>query len=188
MATTIISPIAERTQSHGTKETNYGINFNDFHQVYDFSIISDPNEPKTIQQALRSREHEQWRKSVIDELKNFYSRMSWTSVPRQVAHSKGKTIIGSKWVLKKKQEVDGSTRYKSRVVSKGFMQIPGADYTERYTPVATDTTTKLVILLCLWYGWVLENIDIEADFLEGDIKEHMNMEWPPGMVELGQID
>jgi len=95
------------------------------------AIISDPNEPKTIQQALKSEEHEEWRKSAIAELTSFYSRGSWTSVPRQVAYDKEKNIIGSKWVLKKKKEPDNTIKYKSRVVSKGFMQIPGVNYTER---------------------------------------------------------
>ena len=68
------------------------------------------------------------------------------------------------------------------------MQIPGVDYTERYSPVANDTTTRLVILICLYNKWLLETIDIEATFLEGDIDEPAYMEWPPGMIELGQID
>lgn len=88
-------------------------------------------------------------------------------------------------MFKKKQEADGSTRYKSRVVFKSYMQTPGVDYTERHSTVAIDTTTRLVILLCLFYGWILESIDIEAAFLGGDIEEHMYIEWPPGIVELG---
>ena len=91
-------------------------------------------------------------------------------------------------MVKKKHVVDESTRYKSIVASKGCMQIPGHDYTERYLPVAIDTATRLVIVLCLYYGWKLESIDIEAAFLEGDSEEHMYMEWPPGMAELGQIE
>lgn len=179
---------AKRIRSHGTTHSHHSIDFKDFHQVYDVSIISDPNEPKTIQEDLRSIEHEQWRQSSINELKNFYSRMSWTSVPRQVAYAKRKIIIGSKWVIKKKQEIDESKRYKSRVASKGYMQIPGVNHTERCSPVATDTTTRIVILICLFYGWTLESIDIEEASLEGDIEVHMYMDWPPGMVELGQID
>ena len=34
----------------------------------------------------------------------------------------------------------------------------------------------------------METIDIEAAFLEGEIEEPAYMEWPPGMMELGQID
>ena len=102
----------------------------------------------------------------------------------------GKNIIGSKWVFKRKIEIDGTTRYKSRIVSKGYMQIPGIDYTERYSPVASDTTTRIIIMFALWNhkkGWICETIDIEAAFLEGNIEEPTFMEWPPGCVKLDFI-
>src|SRR5688572_26083261 len=105
--------------------------------------------------------------------------------------SMGKNIISSKWVFKKKIETDGTTSHKSRVVSKGYMQIPGVDYTEWYSPVASDTTTRMMIMFALQKhkkDWICETIDIEAAFLEGDIEESTFMKWPPGMKELGQID
>jgi hypothetical protein len=159
--------------------------------VYDVSVISDPNEPKTIKQALRSPDGDKWKESALQELNNFYARDSWQIVDREEAYKMGKNIIGSKWVFKKKVEADGSIRYKSRIVSKGYMQIPGIDYTERFSPVATDTTTRMMIMYTLWKqesNWICETIDIEAAYLEGDIEEPTFMEWPPGMIELGQID
>ena len=110
---------------------------------------------------------------------------------RQDAYDMGKNIIECKWVFKKKIEPDGSIRYKSRVVSKGYMQIPGIDYTERFSPVASDTATRMMIMFTLWKQneeWTCESIDIEAAFLEGGIEEPTFMEWPPGMTQLGQID
>src|SRR5687768_5512026 len=117
-------------------------------------------------------------------------RNLWDYVPRMEAQSMGNNIIGSKWVFKRKIEVDGTTRYKSRIVSKGYMQIPGIDYTERYSPVASDTTTRIIIMFALWNhkkGWICKTIDIEAAFLEENIEEPTFMEWPPGIKELGQI-
>ena len=114
------------------------------------SVISDPNEPKTIGQALKSLEKNKWKESAIQELKNFYGRKSWEIVDRQDVYNMGKNIIGRKWVFKKKIKPDGSIRYKPRVVSKGYMQIPGIDYTERYSPVASDTTTRMMIMFTLW--------------------------------------
>lgn len=100
----------------------------------------------------------------------------------------GKNIIGTKWVFKRKHEQDGSIRFKSRIVSKGYMQVPGIDYTEKFAPVASDSTTRIIIALTLYFedrGWVCELIDIEAVFLEGSIEEPTYLEWPPGTVELG---
>jgi hypothetical protein len=68
------------------------------------------------------------------------NRKAWTKIPRDKADRSGKKILKVKWVFKKKDEQDGSTRYKSRIVTKGYLQIPGVDYTESFTPVATDTT------------------------------------------------
>ena len=92
--------------------------------------------------------------------------------------------------IKKKQEKDGSVRYKSRIVSKGFMQVPGVDYTEKFSPVANDATTRIIIGLTLAYkdlGWKCESVDIEAAFLEGEIDTPSYMEWPPGSVDLGYV-
>jgi hypothetical protein len=71
---------------------------------------------------------------------NFLNRKAWTKIPRDKADRSGKKILKVKWVFKKKDEQDGSTRYKSRIVTKGYLQIPGVDYTESFAPVATDTT------------------------------------------------
>ena len=43
--------------------------------------------------------------------------------------------LGSKWVHKKKINHDGSTRFKVRLVIRGFKQRAGTDYTETYAPV-----------------------------------------------------
>ena len=100
----------------------------------------------------------------------------------------GKTIIGCKWIFKKKHGIDRSTRFKSRIVLKGFMQVPGVDYTKKFSPVANDATTKVIISITLknkHLSWVYRIADIEAAILESlkDILSYMG--WPPGSVELG---
>lgn len=69
------------------------------------------------------------------------------------------------------------------------MQIPGVDFIERFSPVASDTTTRIIIALTLYHeGWSIESIDIEATFLKGDVKEPSFLKWLPGMVILGLIN
>ena len=107
---------------------------------------------------------------------------------REEAQKYGKTIVGSKWVFKKENEPDGSTRFKSCIVSKGYMQIPGVDYTEKFTPIASDTTTRMILVFSMYFsneGWVCESVIIEAAFLEGYNSGLQFMEWPPGTVTLG---
>ena len=50
----------------------------------------------------------------------------------------GRKLIGVKWVFKLKNKTDYSLRYKSRVVNKGYMQIPGVDYSEKLKLVQVE--------------------------------------------------
>jgi hypothetical protein len=68
------------------------------------------------------------------------------------------------------------------------MQIPGVDYTEHYSPVANDTTIRVLIALTLYNAhldWTCEVFDVEAAFLEADLAHIQYIEWPEGIVELG---
>jgi hypothetical protein len=103
-------------------------------------------------------------------------------------------LITTKWIFKKKPLQDGNVKFKSRVVSRGIMQIPGVDYTESFSPVATDTTIRMIIGLYLFYkelfpeeDWILELFDVEAAFLNSEVENETYIEWPEGMVELGFI-
>ena len=90
-------------------------------------------------------------------------------------------------MFKIKTESDGSLRFKTRIVTKGFQQKPGVDYTESFSPVATDTTIRMGFAYALYSDWMICVIDIEASFLEGRIDNPMYIGWPDGMLELGFI-
>ena len=79
----------------------------------------------------------------------------------------------TKLVFKLKDEIDGSIRFNSRCVTLGCMMIPGVDFTEIFSPVATDEVLKFQIGITLYNkkkGWTMENCDIEAAFLESDME------------------
>ena len=97
----------------------------------------------------------------------------------------GRKLIGVKWVFKIKQEPDYSLRYKSRIVSKGYMQVQGIDYEEKFSPVAQPSSVRFVIAMVLYYFWDCELVDTEAAFLEGRLRTATFLELPPGLVELG---
>ena len=65
------------------------------------------------------------------------------------------------------------------------MQIPGIDYTEKFSPVAQPSSVRIVLVMVLWLFWGCELIDIEAAFLEGKLRVSTFTELPPGLVELG---
>jgi Reverse transcriptase (RNA-dependent DNA polymerase) len=44
--------------------------------------------------------------------------------------------------IQEKNQQYGSIRYRARCVARGFMQIPGLDFTESFAPVASNTSIK----------------------------------------------
>ena len=74
---------------------------------------------------------------------------------------------------------------------KGFHQVPGVDFTESFSPVATQTTIVIVILIALWnekLNWFCEMFDVEAAFLNAELEIPMYLEWPEEMRKLGFIN
>ena len=153
--------------------------------VYTVEVMTDPETPKTIRQALTCEDKELWRKSATAEVNNFLKRNSWKFVSKEKVKRLGRKLIGVKWVFKVKSEPDYSFRYKSRVVSKGYMQVAGIDYNEKFSPVAQPSTVRVILAMVLYYYWDCELVDIEAAFLEGRLTSPTYLNLPPGLVELG---
>ena len=197
---TVYNPIAtkatiiddeEEEEEVEKEEVEHDENNNEsLHYVYEATLTSDFGSPKTWKETKQTREAEKWKEACKSEIQNFRKRQAWKSVSRERAASLGKKIIGSKWVFKKKQEQNGTTRFKARVVTKGYMQNPGVDYTESFSPVASDTSVRAIFAITIANidkEWTCEVIDIEAAFLEGDIDEPIFVEWPDGITELGFV-
>uniref|UniRef100_A0A2N9HD01 Reverse transcriptase Ty1/copia-type domain-containing protein n=1 Tax=Fagus sylvatica TaxID=28930 RepID=A0A2N9HD01_FAGSY len=102
---------------------------------------------------------------------------TWKLVPSH--HSQN--LIGCKWVFRIKRKADGSIeRHKARLVSKGFHQQLSIDYDETYSPVIKPTTIHTVLSLAISSGWSLRQIDIQNEFLHGDLSKQVFMSQPPG--------
>ena len=163
---------------------------NTVHKIYNTAVISDPGEPKDIWEAIKEEKKTLWIPSIKAEIMNFVKRKSWEYVSKHEPEKANRKLIPCKWVFKVKDEQDGSKRYKSRLCVKGFHQIPGVDYTESFSPVATDATIQILLLYTLWKyteGWRCEMFDVEAAFLNAELETPMYLKWPEAMYELGCI-
>nr|GFC36013.1 retrovirus-related Pol polyprotein from transposon TNT 1-94 [Tanacetum cinerariifolium] len=73
----------------------------------------------------------------------------------------GKTV-GSKWLIKKKTDMDGAVHtYKARLVVKGYTQTPMIDYKETFSPIAYIRAIRILIAIATFYDyeiWQMDNI------------------------------
>ena len=88
-------------------------------------------EPQKVYEAL---EDSDWLNAMHEELNNFEYNKVWRLVPRP---SGNHNIIGTKWILKNKQDAHGNIiRNKARLVAQGYSQVEGIDYGETFASVA----------------------------------------------------
>jgi Fe-S cluster biosynthesis and repair protein YggX len=107
------------------------------------SLTSDPREPANLKEALTEPDRNKWIVSIKAEIMNFISQEAWKKVSRHhVTQFLNSRLINCMLSFKRKTEQNNSIRYKTRIVSKGYMQIPGVDYTELFAPVASDTAIR----------------------------------------------
>ena len=91
------------------------------------AVTSGPTEPKTFQEAWHSpveEERRHWQTAIRKEIKSMINGGVWRKIDK-VKIPENRRLIGNKWVLKIKR--DGT--YRARLVSLGYSQIPGVDYT-----------------------------------------------------------
>nr|GFB34174.1 hypothetical protein [Tanacetum cinerariifolium] len=92
--------------------------------------------------------------------------------------SDGKTI-GSKWLFKKKTDMDGAVyTYKARLVAKGYTQTLRIDYEETFSPVADIRAIRILIAISAFYDYEIWKMDFKTTFLNGYLSKEVYMEQP----------
>ncbi|XP_070040594.1 uncharacterized mitochondrial protein AtMg00820-like [Nicotiana tomentosiformis] len=104
-------------------------------------------EPQSIREYRQRRDWPKWQEAIQFELDSLAKHEVFRSV---VQTSNGVKPVGYKWVfVRKRNEKNEVQRYKARLVVQGFLQRPGVDYEETYSPVMDAITFHSVILLVL---------------------------------------
>jgi transposase InsO family protein len=143
-------------------------------------IRTDHNgDPLSFKDAL-SQDPRNWLPAIKEELQSHQDNGTW-SVQEISRLPPGCKPIPGKWVFKRKLLPDGGTRYKARLVIRGFLQRYGIDFMETYAPTASLAASRLLVALAVFNGWSLRNLDIITAFLYGDIDSDVYMGIPEGM-------
>ena len=116
-----------------------------------------------------------WKKAMMDEYQALLKNNTWELVPA----TDNQHTVSNKWVYRVKHEADGSwDKYKGRLVAKGFQQTTGVGFFETFSPIIKPSTIRIVFTLAVTYGWDIKQIDINNDFLNGELHETVFMTQP----------
>uniref|UniRef100_A0A1Y1MYL6 Retrovirus-related Pol polyprotein from transposon TNT 1-94 n=1 Tax=Photinus pyralis TaxID=7054 RepID=A0A1Y1MYL6_PHOPY len=133
--------------------------------------------PNTYEEALRSENSSEWKKSIAEELQAHEENGTWELVPKPV----GKNIIDSKWVFKVKRTSQGEIcRYKARLCARGFTQIRGLDYEETFSPTTRYDSIRTLLSIAAERDYEMVQFDVTTAFLNGDLVEEIYMTPPTG--------
>ncbi|KAH9716509.1 retrovirus-related pol polyprotein from transposon RE1 [Citrus sinensis] len=146
-------------------------------KLYQVSSKTQPLLPKNTLDALKDPK---WKKAMEDEYHALMKSKTWTLIP----NNQSCKLIGNKWVYKVKENSDGSiNKYKARLVAKGFLQTPGLDFNETFSPVVKAATIRIILTMAVNNDWLLRQVDINNAFLNGDLTETVYMPQPEGFED-----
>nr|GEX08960.1 retrotransposon protein, putative, Ty1-copia subclass [Tanacetum cinerariifolium] len=142
--------------------------------------LGDLGEPVNYKAALLDPESEKWLNAMNVEMQSMKDNEVWVLVE---LHPNGKTI-GSKWLFKKKTDMDGGVHtYKARLVAKGYTQTPKIDFEETFSPVADIRAIRILIAIAAYYDYEIWQMDVKTTFLNGYLNKEVYMEQLKGEAE-----
>ncbi|GKB97878.1 retrotransposon protein, putative, ty1-copia subclass [Tanacetum coccineum] len=112
--------------------------------------LGDLNESANYKAALSDPEFEKWLVAMNAKMKSMYDNKVW----RLVVLPQNAKVVKSKWIYKKKTDMDGKIHiYKARLVAKGCTQTYGVDYEETFSHVADIRAIRILIAIAAFYDY-----------------------------------
>ncbi|GJV30337.1 retrotransposon protein, putative, ty1-copia subclass [Tanacetum coccineum] len=140
-----------------------------------------PHEEEALVRSYNVRfESNKWLDAMNAEMQSMKDNQVW----RLVDLPPDCKIVGSKWIFKKKTDMDGNVHtYKACLVAKGFTQLYGVDYEETFSPVADIRAIRILIAIAAFYDYEIWQMDVKTAFLNGYLDEDIYMVRPEGFID-----
>ncbi|MFM2290751.1 MAG: hypothetical protein RIS29_564, partial [Bacteroidota bacterium] len=142
-----------------------------------------PPPPKTIKELLLSPFASKWVAATMSEYNALINKGVWTVVDRP----KGVNIITCKWIWTYKENVDGSvSRFKARLVARGFTQRYGIHYDKTFSPVVKIQSVRTLLAAAFLAKMHIHVFDIDVAYLNGEMDIVNYMKMPQGFEQYNE--
>ncbi|SOV04525.1 uncharacterized protein UDID_17111 [Ustilago sp. UG-2017a] len=131
----------------------------------------------TVRKALAGEDRRFWEEAMRKELDGLEVMGTWeiTDLPR------GMNTVDTQWVLKIKTDTNMiPTKYKARLVARGFTQREGLDYAEIFAPVAPIKAIRGVLAIVAVHDWEVDSIDVKQAYLNSSLHHNVYLKPPVG--------
>ncbi|GKE28710.1 retrotransposon protein, putative, ty1-copia subclass [Tanacetum coccineum] len=142
--------------------------------------LRDLNEPTSYKVAMLDSKSNKWIDAMNAEIQSMMDNIVWVLVDLPP----GCKTVGSKWIFKKKTNMDGIVHTnKAHLVAKGYTQLYGVDYEETFSFVTDIRAIRILISIAAYYDYEIWQMDIKNAFLNGYLDEDIYMVQPEGFVD-----
>ncbi|KAM1278521.1 hypothetical protein TB2_030330 [Malus domestica] len=138
-------------------------------------MLTNYGKPETYEEARAHSDNDKWMKAMESEMDSLLKNDTYELVELP----NGRKALKNKWVFKLKRD-DKMTRYKDRLVVKGFGQKKGVDFDEIFSPVVKMTSIRVILGMTASMDLELEQLDVKTAFLHGNLEDEIYMEQPKG--------
>ncbi|WZZ37770.1 hypothetical protein YC2023_034029 [Brassica napus] len=145
--------------------------------------ITDEGEPQSYKEAIGDTHRDEWVEAMQDEMQSLHDNHTYELMKLP----KGKRALKNKWVYRlKHEERSSNSRYKARLVVKGFNQKKVIDFEEIFSQVVKMSSIRVVLGLAAVLDLEIEQLDVKMAFLHGELEEEIYMEQPEGFKVPGK--
>jgi len=123
--------------------------------------------PKDYQEAMTCPYAYHWKKAIESEINSLKENQVYTVEQPSITHNH---LITTKWVFVWKLNNENCVvKAKARLVAKGFMQRPGEEYQDIFSPTVSHTTVRALLSLVASENLYCHQIDFQTAFLNGSL-------------------
>ena len=154
---------------------------NSYPQALKSAKKKNPDCP-TYQEAMCGPHKEDFELAMVDEIDGLEKNKTWKVVPKSTVPEGVKVIPGT-WAFVIKRYPDGRhCKFKARYCAHGDCQVEGIDYDEKYSPVVSWSTVRMMLCMTANQGLATKQVDFSQAFTQVELSadEEIYIQVPRG--------